>query len=138
MNHNAMRYKSKLKRRLQCNRATKAKLLDEFSHSLDGFLEENPDATFADLSNAFGPPEEMARILMAEISEEETRKYRLHVRFKRILAGFCAAAVLIFTFYVFFWKEKPINAIYSGEVIEDFEVTNKFEIVDSIDISKGE
>ena len=138
MNHNAQRYRSKLKKKLHCMRKTQCKLLGEFDCMLNGFLDENPDASFDDLCSAFGPPEEMARILMAEISEEETRKYRLHVRFKRILAGFCAAAVLIFTFYAFFWKEKPINAIYSGEVIEDFEVTNKFEIVDSIDISKGE
>ena len=105
MNHNAMRYKSKLKRKLQCNRATKARLLDEFSRSFDGFLEENPDANFADLSNAFGPPEEMAHILMEKLSVEDTRQYRRHIYIKRIVAALCAAAFLAFTLYIFFYKE---------------------------------
>lgn len=118
MNHNAMRYKSKLKRRLQCNRATKAKLLDEFSHSLDGFLEENPDANFADLSNAFGPPEEMAHILMEKLSMEDNRQHRRYIRIKRIVAALCTAAFLLFVAYVFFEKQKPLTFSEDDKSIE--------------------
>ncbi len=121
MNHNAMRYKSKLKRKLQCNRATKARLLDEFSRSFDGFLEENPDASFADLSNAFGPPEEMAHILMEKLSVEDTRQYRRHIYIKRVVAAFCAAAFLLFVAYVFFEKQKPIDMIINDQLIETFD-----------------
>ena len=105
---------------MQCNRATKARLLDEFSHSLDGFLDENPDATFADLSNAFGPPEDMAQILMAELSKEDIRQYRLQIQFVRICAGLCAAVFLLFVAYVFFEKQKPL--IFSEHIksIEPF------------------
>ena len=124
MNNNTKRYESKLKRKLQCNRATKARLLDEFSHSLDGFLDENPDATFADLSNAFGPPEEMAHILMERLSVEEIRQYRRHICVKRVVAAFCAAAVLIFTLYVFFYKDLS-NVTYNPETYIElpYEVT---------------
>lgn len=120
MNNHAKRYKSKLKRKLQCSRATKAKLLEEFSHSLDGFLDENPDASFTDLSNAFGPPEEMARILMEKLSAEETRQYRLHTRMKRIVAALCAAAFLLFAVYVFFEKQKPLTFSEDDKSIEIF------------------
>ena len=105
MNHNAQRYKSKLRKKLLCMRKTRSKLLSEFDCMLNGFLDENPDASFNDLCNAFGPPEEMSRILMAEISGEETHKYRLQIRFKRLLAGFCAVAFLSFVLYVFIYKE---------------------------------
>lgn len=105
MNHNAQRYRSKLKKHLPCMRKTRSKLLGEFDCMLNGFLDENPDASFDDLCKAFSPPEEMARILMAEISEEEARQYRLRIKFNRILAGLCAAAFLAFTLYVFFYKD---------------------------------
>ena len=118
MNNNAKRYKSKLKRKLQCNRATKARLLDEFSHSLDGFLDENPDATFADLSNAFGPPEEMAHILMEKLSMEDNRQYRRYIRIKRIVAAFCAAAFLLFVSYVFVEKQKPLTFNDNDELVD--------------------
>ena len=138
MNNDAKRYKSKLKRKLQCNRATKAKLLDEFSHSLDGFLDENPDASFDDLCSAFGPPEEMAHILMDKIDDREKHAYKTQQLVLCIVAGVLAIVMISVTLYIFFWKEKPINAIYSGEIIDGFKVTNDFEVVDSIDINKGE
>ena len=126
MNNSARRYKSKLKRKLQCSRATKAKLLDEFSHSLDGFLDENPDANFADLSNAFGPPEEMAHILMEKLSVEETRQYRCHICVKRVVAAFCAAAFLLFVAYVFFEKQKPLAFSENDELV-DVSIVNEGE-----------
>lgn len=123
MNYNVRRYKSRLKKKLHCMHKTRRELLGKFDDMLNGFLDENPNASFNDLCTAFGPPEEMARILMAEISGEETRKYRLHLQFKRLLAGFCAAAILVFTFYILFYKEfRNINyseATYIGTGLTD-------------------
>lgn len=105
MNHSAQRYRSKLKKKLPCMRKTRSKLLCEFDCMLNGFLDENPDASFNDLCNAFGPPDEMARILMAEISKDEVRQYRLRTKYNRILAGLCAIVFLVFTLFVFLFKE---------------------------------
>lgn len=138
MNHSAARYKSKLKRKLQCSRGTKAELLADFTHSLDGFLDENPDATFAELGSAFGPPEEMAKILMDKVDEQETRTYKLHQLLLRIAAAVLAIVLIITTIDVFFWKEKPIDAFDGGEVVDSFEVVNDFDVVDSFVVNEGE
>lgn len=118
MNNSAARYKSKLKRKLQCNRGTKAKLLDEFSHLLDGFLDENPDAAYTDLSNAFGPPEEMAKTLMEQVSEQEICTYKMHQALLHIVAVVLAIVLIFITITVFFWKEKPV-AVDSGVTVEE-------------------
>lgn len=138
MNNKVARYKSKLKRKLQCNRGTKAKLLEEFSPLMDGFLDENPDATYTDLSNAFGPPEEMAKILMDKVDEQEKRAYKLRQLLLRIAAAVLAIVLVIVTITVFFWKEKPIDAVDGGEVVDSFEVVNDFDVVDSFVVNEGE
>lgn len=125
MNNSAKRYTSKLKRTLPCTRATKAKLLEEFSHLLDGFLDENPDATYADLSNAFGPPEEMAEALMEKVSEQEKRAFGHRRLVRRIVAAILAIALLILTAHTWIWKEKPI-IVDSGVVVDE-----TFDIPDS-------
>lgn len=130
MNNNAARYKSKLKRKLQCSRGTKAKLLEEFSHSMDGFLDENPDATYTDLSNAFGPPEEMAKILMDKVDEQEKRAYKLRQLLLRIAAAVLAVVLMLVTIDVFFIKQRPLEVINGTNVVNDFEVTDGVEIVE--------
>ncbi len=123
MNSSAARYKSKLKQKLQCSRRMKAELLTDFTHSLDGFLDEKPDATFADLSNAFGPPEEMANILMEQVSEQETCTYKLHQTLRHIVAVVLAIVLFLFTVYVLFWKQKPIISYTEIITSTEFVVT---------------
>ena len=138
MNHNTQRYKSRLKKKLHCTRKTQYKLLSEFDCMLNGFLDENPDASFDDLCSAFGPPEEMANVLMGKLDDREKRAYKTRRLVLCIVAGVLAAIIMSLTIYVFFWKEKPINAIDSGEIVDSFEVSNDFEVVDSLDVNKGE
>lgn len=124
MNNSARRYKSKLKRKLQCSRATKAKFLNEFSHSLDGFLDENPDASFNDLSDAFGPPEEMANILMDKVDAQEKRTYRLCQLLMYIVIVLLAIVLALTTISVFFWKEKPVTRETDISTSNEFVVTD--------------
>lgn len=130
MNNNAARYKSKLKRKLQCNRGTKADLLEEFSHLLDGFLDENPDATYTDLSNAFGPPEEMAKILMDKVDEQEKRAYKQRQLLLRIAAAVLAIVLIIATIDVFFIKQRPLEVVHGTGIVDNYEVVDSFEVVE--------
>lgn len=126
MTHGVRQYRKKLKKELRCCCSARRRLLDQWDSSLAGFLEDHPDPAVEEISAAFGPPEEMAQILMAELTTEDTRQYRLHIRIKRVLAGLCAAAFLLFFAYVFFEKQKPITVIETGEFIETSD-SNKGE-----------
>ncbi len=126
MNHSAVRYKRKLKRKLQCSRGTKADLLADFTHSLDGFLDENPDATFADLGNAFGPPEEMANILMDKVNDHERHSYKVRQLVQRIVVGILAAILLLVTIYIFFIKQHPLVRDADVSTSNKFVVTETF------------
>jgi len=126
MNNNAKRYKSKLKRKLQCSRAKKVRLLDEFSHSVDGFLEENPNANFVDLSNAFGPPEEMAKVLMDKLDDREKRAYKIRRLGLHIVAGVLSILLLFTSVYVFFIKQRPLIRDADVNITDDFVVTDTF------------
>lgn len=126
MNNSAARYKSKLKRKLQCNRGTKAKLLDEFSHLLDGFLDENPDAAYIDLSNAFGPPEEMAKTLMEQVSEQETHTYKQHQALLHIVAVVLAIVLILIAIIALLWKQKPVIRNTDVSTSNEFVVTETF------------
>ncbi len=130
MNHSAVRYKRKLKRKLQCSRGTKADLLADFTHSLDGFLDENPDATFADLGNAFGPPEEMAKTLMEQVSEQETHTYKRQQFLLHIVAIILAIVLLLITLDIFLIKQRPLEVVNGTNVVDDFDVADGAETVE--------
>ena len=63
------------------------------------------------LREAFGPPEEMAQVLMTEVSPEEKAEYHRNRRIWRIVAGVIAVVLLLFTMYVYFEKQKPVTII---------------------------
>lgn len=118
-------YKNKLKKKLRCCRATKKILLEQFSASLSVYLEEHPTPTAEALHTAFGPPEEMALVLMEAVSETEKSKYRSRMILKHIIAGVLVALFLAFTAYVYMIKQQPITIIEYGELIETYDATGE-------------
>ena len=112
------KYQNELKKKLYCSVSARSKLLDRFNASLSVFLEDNPSPAFEDLVSAFGPPEEMAAVLMAEISETESVRYHKAVLFKRAIAGVLVAVFLIFTGYIYIKKEFAQITIEDTVVID--------------------
>ena len=106
-----MQYKKDLKRRLQCIHSVKYRLLERFDFAAKKFLEEHPFAEEQELEAAFGPPEEMAAVLMCEVTQEEHSRYRRNRRMMQSVAGIVAVALLLFTIYIFFLKEQPMTII---------------------------
>lgn len=111
MTDTVLQYERLLKKQLRCTTAVRKRLLEKFRGALLVFLEETPEPSLNQLREAFGPPQEMAQILMAEVSPEEMVEYRRNRRIRRIAAGVMAAAFLLFTMYVYFEKQKPITII---------------------------
>ena len=122
MNKEISRYQRELKRHMRCNVITKRKLTIHFNTSLSAFMEDQPDPTYEQLVAAFGPPQEMASILMEELSEREKIRYRFTQKVKIIFLGILATLFILFSLYVFF--EKEFAVVESYDVVYPIESTN--------------
>lgn len=112
MNVEIIRYRSRLKKGLHCGRVKRRKLMEQFERSLSCFLEDYPSPTYAELTDAFGSPEEMASVLMENVTEEEQEWYRKRKKLLKILAGLAIALLVVYTVYLYFIKEYSVVVIY--------------------------
>lgn len=91
-------------------------------NSLTAFLEENPAPTPDDLYAAFGPPQEMAEILMEDVTPQEQAQHRRITLLARALAGIIAIVLVLTSVYVLFVKEFRITVIHDIK-----ETTNNWD-----------
>lgn len=101
MNKCAMQYRKKLAECLQCSSKTRKALLDSFDRSLEYYLEECPEPADKELHAAFGPPEEMAWVLMEGISTQEIARYQARQNLKRVCVCILVVLLLIACVYVY-------------------------------------
>ena len=111
MTDTVLQYEKLLKKQLRCTTAVRKRLLEKFRCALLVFLEETPEPSMNQLQEAFGPPEEMAQVLMTEVSPGEMAEYRRNRRIRRIAVGVIAVVFALFTMYVYFEKQKPVTII---------------------------
>ncbi len=113
-------YRRALKRKLRCSGGVRKRLLEKFDGAADAFLENEPTPALAGVMEAFGPPEEMARTLMEEVTPKEATVYKWGVIVRRVIAAVALAAVLGFAIYTFWWKDVGITITpYTYEVLPD-------------------
>lgn len=110
-------YRRVLKRKLRCSWDVRKRLLEKFDDAAFSYLENEPTPALAEVTEAFGPPEEMARTLMEEVTPKEAAAYKRGTILRRVLAGVAAAAVLAFAIYTFCWKEIGFTII-----VETYEI----------------
>ena len=110
-------YRRALKRKLRCSWGVRKRLLEKFDDAAFSYLENEPTPALAEVTEAFGPPEEMARTLMEEVTPKEAAAYKRGTILRRVLAGVAAAAVLAFAIYTFCWKEIGFTII-----VETYEI----------------
>lgn len=118
----AAQYRRALKKKLRCSKDVKKRLLEGFDKTVDTFLEENTAPSMDDLISAFGPAEEMADVLMKEVTPQELVQYHKNMLFTRFLAGILSAVLVLTTIYVLFIKEFRITATH-----EIYETTNDWD-----------
>lgn len=102
------RYRKALKQDLRCSRKVKKRLLEKFSLSLSAFLEDVPSPGMDQLYAAFGPPNEMVDVLLAEVTPKEAAQYHRKNIILRIFAGILTAVLLAGATYVYFLKEQAV------------------------------
>lgn len=123
MTNAASQYRKMLKKEIRCGFTLKEKLLKKFDQSLFAYAIEYDNATLDDLYLAFGPPKEMAEILISNVDEAEKKKYRRFIIAKCIFAGILASLLFVFTAYIFFFKEYgQITHIDEGFIHETYDV----------------
>ena len=123
----AARYRRALKKQLRCTTAVRSRLLADFDNTLAAYLEEHTEPTIGDLSTAFGPPEEMASILMAQTSPQEQAHYRKKTIAIRALAYIFAGILVLFTIYIWFVKEVGLTSVDHSGIIGPTSSNNTTE-----------
>ena len=112
MNKDIARYRRELKRILHCYGAKRQEILGSFEYALSSFMEECQNPTYTQLTDAFGPPEAMAYVMMEKVSEEEKDRYRRWWVVLKALTVFAVICFVLFSIYTFFWKQFTIIEIY--------------------------
>lgn len=119
------RYMRELRRHLHCSRKIRIRLLKRFVAYQHDAIDNTPD--YDQMITMFGPPDEMARTLMEEVTQAETFTYRRSRL--RMIATAIAACILwvMFTAYVYWMKTIPIeqnSTIIERSISETYEVVN--------------
>lgn len=106
----AAQYRRALEKKLRCTKDSKTRILSGFDNALEMYLEEHAEPTLDDLYTAFGPPEEMANILKAEITPSEHAQFKRIQLFKVILSTILAVVFLVFSVYIWIYKEVGLSS----------------------------
>ena len=103
-------YRRALKKELRCSSKAKKRLLTGFDQTLTAYLEENSNPSMEELSAAFGPPSEMAKVLMAQITDQEHTMYRNRTLCTKILTSIIFVILISFTIYIWFYKSVGLTS----------------------------
>ena len=115
----AAQYRRALEKKLRCSQDVKKRLLESFDSTLNSYCEDHPNTAKDDFLAAFGPPEEMATILMAEVTPQEQTQFKLTSLLRRILAVFLVVALLAFTIYIWFYKDTGLTSYNGAGIIDE-------------------
>ena len=114
------RYVRELRIHLLCSFKVKKRLLEHFSVYRQNLLDEPLD--YDQMVAMFGPPEEMARVLMDEVQVAEQVRYRRNKRALNIVAAVLLAGIMMLSVYAIFIKEATVVEVktytYYGELHE--------------------
>jgi len=113
MNPSVKQYRIKLKKHLHCTNVVKNRLLTKFDNSLGLYLEETPSPNEQALYAAFGTPENMASILMNEVTSSESTNYRRKKRLLKLIICALVSVFLLLGIYIYFIKQNPV-IVYDG------------------------
>ncbi len=116
-NKAACQYLKQVKRELLCDRKRYRALLDRVKAMVEKFLEERPDAEYADLTAAFGSPQSFAENMLEGVSPAEIdRAQRRKQQLRRLTAALIVLALI--TLSVFWYcKYKQSKSIDDYAII---------------------
>ena len=140
MGTNAERYLTQVERALTCPPGEKAALLKRGRELVEAFLEETPAAGYAQLTDAFGPPNAFAGEMLEQLDPalvEHTQKQGV-LRKRAVMAAVAIALVLCSLFWFLKWKKA--QEIVRGEfwIRETITYMTDEEVREAIDRIQSE
>lgn len=125
----AWRYLWKVRGWLPCSGKLKREIMARIKTVLNDYLNDHPDADFAELSHRFGTPQQIAASYIEEMNVQDLLK-QLRIR-KKIIAIVVATAVTL----VLLWAGavttaliRHINDMNGYLVVSEAEVIDRWEI----------
>lgn len=110
MNREINKYLRRVRRGLGCFR--KGERLRRLNASLEAFAVDCPAPEYSQIVDAFGSPEDMARMLMGEVPPEESSAY---FRRERVLKAAACILLLISLFAGWMWGQRTAKDIVTVE-----------------------
>lgn len=89
------KYMQEIKRNLVCNNEQRKKFLASFSDNLDEYLNDNPNADFAQLQKDLGTPEEIANAFLENASASNVKKRMSFVKWIIVGVAVIVLAVIL-------------------------------------------
>lgn len=111
-------YRKVVKAKLRCDNTEKERILKRFDHILSAYAEEHDTPAMDDLTAAFGPPEEMADMLMSEVPSQEQKRYRKRTLLMQLLIGVLALVLALSTIYIWFYKDTGLSSSDELNIID--------------------
>ena len=97
------------------------KVAKELHHEVEIYLEQNPDATMADVYKLFGSPEAVRAALIADMAPDEVEKQIKRVKIVRRVALVTAAVIIILFVLtitgIIVWNYNTEPIYYTSEII---------------------
>lgn len=114
-------YMQEIKRNLVCDNKQRKKFLSSFSDNMDEYLNDNPDADFAQLQEDLGTPEEIANAFLENTSASNIKKRMSFAKW--IIAGVVVIVLsVIVTLVIEIIGAHNSNNGYSKETITIDEI----------------
>lgn len=135
MGTNAERYLKQVERALTCPQREKAALLRQGRELVAAFSEETPDAGYAQLTQAFGPPETFAGEMLEQLDPAlvECAQKQGVLRKRAVVAAVALALVLLSLFWFLKWQKAQEVVRGDFKVVETIEPLTEEEAYEAID-----
>ena len=118
-------YCKSVRKELSCPRKIKSDLIARIMPDLEAYADENPNASFDDISAHFGTPKEVAESYLASLDKDELKK-RLNKAKKIRIAVIAVCTVILLLFITMMicliLHNKEVRLVYYDEVISEGEI----------------
>lgn len=102
------RYQKELGRFLRCTSKTKKQLLSKFRTYQIKSLDDCATNDYDQMVSYFGPPEEMAQILMQEVEPDEHKRFHRSRTIAKSTLAVIAVLWLLLTIHIYHLKSIPV------------------------------
>ena len=125
-NKAAGQYLARVKRALVCGKTDRCRLLERCAAMIDDFQQENPEAGYDGIVDAFGEPDAFVSELLSGLDEatvKAARKRRRLIRWGAAVAIIAVPVVISVFWYIQYQKSMLVNDFATIVMKNPYEIT---------------